>query len=106
MHGPFEYIEGYTKHGSPQRVRLSLAELLSNYLGRGQLKMVTEAGCLIEKDWSERVHIYVNWPDAIKGPLQGSTFTYKSSKKLAQLARTVPEFSGQEKRYFHKRQKR
>lgn len=97
LHGPFEFIDGFTEHRNPRRVRASLADL-STRLAAGEQHTVTEAGSVIGRDLLEgKLYLYVNWPAAIKGPLQGTRFTYMSPKRLVEMAKTLPEYRGQRK---------
>ena len=105
LHGPFEYIDGQTENGAPKRVRASLAELLNDVAPNGS-HQVTEAGCILAKNYAEMVTIHVNWPAAIKGPLQGTKFTFMSPAKLVKLAQSTPEYRGQSKPYLNGRQAR
>ena len=76
---------------------MSLADLGTG-LAPGEQQSVTEAGSVIGRDQLEgRLYVYVNWPAAIRGPLQGTKYTYMSPKKLVEMAKTLPEYRWQTK---------
>ena len=104
IHGVFEYIAGYTEHGSPQRIRASLAQLMDDWPAELD---VTEAGCRLERgSRPPEMKLYVNWAAAVKGPLAGTRFARMTPRALTRLAKTLPEYRGQVRHYLNRRQAR
>ena len=88
LHGHFEYIEGHTRGGMPQRVPTTLATLL-NGLSVGEEMEVVEVGCVLERtSLSERL-VYAHWESTIKGPFYGTQFSRMTPTKLSRMSRTA-----------------